>query len=109
MNTRQSRLSRRYHLARLPLAIAMSSAFLAACGGNDGSTAPDSADSADSHESAQAAKASTAGSITLASGIYTVVNAQSGKCVDVAGASTTDGGRLQQAGCNKNAAQSFEL
>lgn len=48
-------------------------------------------------------------SSTLPAGRYVIVNALSGKCVDVAGASTADGGNIQQATCNTNMAQVFDV
>ena len=56
-----------------------------------------------------ASKASGLSSDTLPPGRYVIVNALSGKCVDVAGASRVDGGNIQQATCNSNLAQVFEL
>lgn len=51
----------------------------------------------------------TAGTEMPPPGRYVIVNAASGKCVDVAGASAADGGNIQQATCNGNLAQAFEL
>ncbi|MEW6706461.1 MAG: RICIN domain-containing protein [Pseudomonadota bacterium] len=45
----------------------------------------------------------------LPDGRYTIVNAASGKCVDVAGASMAEGGNIQQANCSGHQAQLFEL
>ncbi len=42
-------------------------------------------------------------------GTYHFVNLNSGKCLDVPGASTADGARLEQFTCNGSAAQSFSL
>jgi ricin-type beta-trefoil lectin protein len=44
-----------------------------------------------------------------ANGSYHFVNRNSGKCLDVAAASTADGARVQQYACNGTAAQSFTL
>jgi hypothetical protein len=44
-----------------------------------------------------------------ADGAYHLVNRNSGKCLDVPGASTADGLRLQQYTCNGTAAQSFRV
>ncbi|MGP9022533.1 RICIN domain-containing protein [Streptomyces sp. BR1] len=44
-----------------------------------------------------------------ASGAYHFVNRHSGKCLDVPGASTADGARIQQYTCNGSAAQSFDV
>ena len=41
--------------------------------------------------------------------VFAIVARHSGKCLDVPGASTTDGTRLQQWSCNNSAAQSFRL
>lgn len=46
---------------------------------------------------------------TLAPGRYVLTNAQSGKCVDVAWASMSDGGNIQQADCSTNLAQVFDV
>ncbi|QYF93857.1 RICIN domain-containing protein [Massilia sp. PAMC28688] len=46
---------------------------------------------------------------SLAPGRYVIVNAQSGKCVDVAWASMADGGNIQQVDCNTNLAQVFDV
>lgn len=45
----------------------------------------------------------------LPPGRYVLVNANSGKCVDVAGASGSDGANIQQADCNTNLAQVFDV
>ena len=42
-------------------------------------------------------------------GAYHLVNRNSGKCLDVPGASTVDGVQLQQYACNGTAAQSFRI
>lgn len=42
-------------------------------------------------------------------GAYHFVNRNSGKCLDVPGASTQDGVRLQQYTCDGSAAQSFQV
>ncbi|NEA33561.1 RICIN domain-containing protein [Streptomyces sp. SID13031] len=44
-----------------------------------------------------------------ADGAYHLVNRNSGKCLDVPGASTADGVQLQQYTCNGTAAQSFRI
>ncbi|WP_188277646.1 RICIN domain-containing protein [Streptomyces sp. CBMA152] len=44
-----------------------------------------------------------------AGGAYHFVNRHSGKCLDVPGASTADGARIQQYTCNGSAAQSFDV
>ncbi|PIB04321.1 RICIN domain-containing protein, partial [Streptomyces sp. HG99] len=44
-----------------------------------------------------------------AGGTYHFVNRHSGKCLDVPGASTADGARMQQYTCNGTTAQSFTL
>ena len=41
--------------------------------------------------------------------LYTLTNANSGKCLDVPGASTADGVQLQQWSCNGTAAQSLDV
>ncbi len=53
--------------------------------------------------------AAATSSDTLPAGRYVIVNALSGKCVDVAGASTANGGNIQQASCNSNLAQVFDV
>ena len=45
----------------------------------------------------------------LPPGRYVFVNANSGKCIDVAGASAADGANIQQASCNTNLAQVFDV
>ncbi|HEY0065587.1 MAG TPA: RICIN domain-containing protein [Telluria sp.] len=45
----------------------------------------------------------------LASGRYTIVSVHSGKCVDVAAASTADGANIQQYQCNGTGAQAFDV
>ena len=45
----------------------------------------------------------------LANGRYTIVSAHSGKCVDVAAASTADGANIQQYQCNGTGAQAFDV
>jgi len=54
-----------------------------------------------------AAKATQPGA--LADGTYTIVSAFSGKCVDIAGASTANGAQVQQYQCNGTGAQTFAL
>ncbi|GAA0585388.1 RICIN domain-containing protein [Streptomyces crystallinus] len=44
-----------------------------------------------------------------AAGTYHFVNRNSGKCLDVPGASTADGARMQQYACNGSTAQSFRV
>jgi hypothetical protein len=40
---------------------------------------------------------------------YVFANVNSGKCIDVAGASTASGGNIQQSTCNGNLAQAFDV
>ncbi|MDP9126440.1 MAG: RICIN domain-containing protein, partial [Pseudomonadota bacterium] len=40
---------------------------------------------------------------------YVFANVNSGKCIDVAGASTASGGNIQQSACNGNLAQAFDV
>ncbi len=54
-----------------------------------------------------AAKATQPGA--LADGTYTIASAFSGKCVDIAGASTANGAQVQQYQCNGTGAQTFAL
>ncbi len=54
-----------------------------------------------------AAKVATPGA--LADGTYTITSAFSGKCVDIASASTADGAQVQQYQCNGTGAQKFAL
>lgn len=51
----------------------------------------------------------TAPAGALANGRYTIVSDYSGKCVDVAAASTADGANVQQYQCNGTAAQQFDV
>jgi len=88
----------------LPLACALMAA-LAACGAGSDEAAPPQANADDSTRE-HAAGVSTS---TLPAGRYVLVNALSGKCVDVAGASVADGGNIQQATCNTNLAQVFDV
>ncbi|SHG47309.1 RICIN domain-containing protein [Massilia sp. CF038] len=46
---------------------------------------------------------------SVANGRYTIVSAHSGKCVDVAAASTADGANIQQYQCNGTGAQAFDV
>ena len=86
----------------LPLAVA-TAGFLAACGSGGGGDAPGAGQAAAQDGGRETAAAvSTA---TLPIGRYVLVNALSGKCVDVAAASTADGAQIQQANCNGNMAQ----
>jgi beta-glucanase (GH16 family) len=87
----------------LPIALA-AVGFIAGCGGAS-STGANSSPTAGA-EREQAASVSTE---TLPPGRYVIVNAASGKCVDVAGASMADGGNIQQATCNTNLAQVFDV
>ena len=54
-----------------------------------------------------AAKATPPGA--LADGTYTIASAFSGKCVDIAAASTANGAQVQQYQCNGTGAQAFAL
>ncbi len=54
-----------------------------------------------------AAKATTPG--TLADGTYTITSAFSGKCVDIAAASTANSAQVQQYQCNGTGAQKFAV
>jgi len=90
----------------LPLAMA-AAGFLAACGSGGGSDAAGAGPAAAQDGGRETAAAvSTA---TLPIGRYVLVNALSGKCVDVAAASTADGAQIQQANCNGNMAQAFDV
>ena len=93
-------------LMLLPMAIA-AAALMAACGaGSDPApTATTESSPADTGRETAAGVATT----TLPVGRYVLVNALSGKCVDVAGASRADGGNIQQATCNTNLAQVFDV
>ncbi len=53
--------------------------------------------------------ASIAGGAKVPMGRYTVVSLNSGKCLDVAAASTADGANVQQYSCNGTGAQAFDL
>ncbi|MBW8760544.1 MAG: RICIN domain-containing protein, partial [Burkholderiales bacterium] len=54
-----------------------------------------------------AAKATPPGA--LADGTYTITSAFSGKCVDIASASTANGAQVQQYQCNGTGAQTFKV
>jgi len=95
---------RQHVLVLLPLAIA-TAAFVTACGSGGDETGSTSSAAKESGREA-AAGISTA---TLPVGRYVIVNALSGKCVDVAAASTADGAVIQQVGCNSNMAQAFDV
>ncbi len=91
----------------IPSAVALA-CVLAACGG--GRSEPAAANA----PVGMTAKATAAGAVVAGAGLipagrYAIVNALSGKCVDVAGAGKVDGGNIQQANCNSNLAQVFEL
>ena len=97
-----------HRLMLLPVTIATAAALMAGCGaGSDAAPATTTTDNspADSGRETAAAVATT----TLPVGRYVLVNALSGKCVDVAGASRADGGNIQQATCNTNLAQVFDV
>lgn len=93
------------HITLTSTSAALAAALLAACG-SDGSSSGTPATEADT---ATPLAVSVASSDTLPAGRYVIVNAASGKCVDVAGASTADGGNIQQANCSTNLAQAFDL
>ena len=100
--TQRSGAAQRFHR---PLGL-ITAACLAACGSGSGDADGTSAATADAGGRETAAAVSTA---SLPVGRYVIVNALSGKCVDVAGASTADGGNIQQANCNSNMAQAFDV
>ena len=79
-----------------------------------GSSSSSSAASSSSSSTSNGSGSSNSGGVaqssdTLPAGLYTIVNAGSGLCVDVAGASNADGGNIQQARCNSSNAQVFEI
>ena len=95
-----------HRISLLPLAIA-AAAVVAACGsGDDGASSANGSAAAQGAGREAAAGMSTA---TLPVGRYVIVNSLSGKCVDVAAASTADGATIQQATCNSNMAQAFDV
>ena len=61
------------------------------------------------YEFYQIMKAAKTGAGGLANGRYSIVSAHSGKCVDVAAASTADGANIQQYVCNGTGAQKFDV
>ena len=95
-----------HRLLLLPIALA-ASYLVAGCGAgmNAAPSAAGESSTTDTGRETAAAVATT----TQPVGRYVIVNALSGKCVDVAGASTADGGNIQQATCNTNLAQVFDV
>ncbi|HEX3141424.1 MAG TPA: RICIN domain-containing protein, partial [Rhizobacter sp.] len=88
----------------LPLAC-LAAVLTVACGaGSDDAKSPEASADADTREHAMAVSADSVPTTR-----YVLVNALSGKCVDVAGASMVDGGNIQQATCNTNLAQVFDV
>ena len=61
------------------------------------------------YEFYQIMKAAKTGHAGVANGRYTIVSTHSGKCVDVAAASVTDGAKIQQYECNGTGAQKFDI
>ncbi len=61
------------------------------------------------YEFYQIMKAAKSAPDGLPNGRYTMVSAHSGKCVDVAAASTADGANVQQYQCNGTGAQKFDV
>lgn len=102
------------HTPSLPpaLAAALCSMLLAACGGQADDPAASATtlaqDTADTNAQISAAAVTQAQTL-IPPGLYTLVNAGSGHCLDVAGASLADGGNIQQARCNLSPAQVFEV
>jgi hypothetical protein len=82
--------------------------LLGACGGGHDAAAPTMAAAEDSVHRMNA-QATAGEGIALAAGRYAVLSAGSGLCVDVAGANMASGAHIQQARCNRNLAQVFEL
>lgn len=76
---------------------AMILALLTGCGG----AADSGGASSDTLTGAQSA--------SITDGTYTIRTAVSGKCLDVAGASTEDGAKVQEWSCNGTGAQRFEV
>jgi len=92
-------------------------AALAGCGGGTEEAAAAAPQDAARTEAApaargvheEAARPNPLAAVLPAAARYVLVNVNSGKCVDVAGASLVDGGNIQQATCNGNLAQAFDV
>jgi len=93
----------------LLLVVFATAGLITGCGGaGNGSSATASTSTASTTDSERETAAGMS-TDTLPTGRYVLVNALSGKCVDVAGASMADGGNIQQATCNTNLAQVFDV
>jgi chitosanase len=83
---------------------------LAGCGGSGPDTASADSTSADAGDaSAQAMSGSRNAQAAVAAGTYSLQVVSSGLCLSIAGASTANGAKTQQATCADNAAQHFTL
>ena len=91
-------------------------AALGGCGGGGPTDATPASQPSDAGRSAttlavkSAAVQSNPSAAVLPTAVrYVFANVNSGKCIDVAGASTASGGNIQQSSCNGNLAQAFDV
>jgi hypothetical protein len=104
-------------LTRIGVLLMTTLAWLAGCGGaTDGGGIPmhEPPAQASTDATAQAARADAEAANPFSAVLpsaprYVLANVNSGLCMDVAGASTADGGNIQQANCNGGLAQAFDL
>ncbi|HEX5685820.1 MAG TPA: RICIN domain-containing protein [Ideonella sp.] len=104
-------------LSLLAVLTAAACGVVAGCGGGEANASeqPETATqaatvAAGTAAAEQADEAAEASSAVLPGATrYVLVNANSGKCIDVAGASQTDGANIQQYSCNGTLAQAFDI
>jgi hypothetical protein len=101
-------------LSLLAVMAATASGMVAGCGGGDVGSATAEAQAAKQTAAAAHAEEAEGPSEVLSAVLpgatrYVLVNANSGKCVDVAGASQADGANIQQYTCNGTLAQVFDI
>lgn len=94
--------------AALPL-LSVMLCSLWACGGGQGTDGAADTGKTAAVDSPGATRTKAAAPVLTPSRRYILVNALSGKCVDVAGANKADGGNIQQTACNNNLAQAFDF
>ena len=90
-------------------------AALGGCGGGEQANAVPESQASDTGRSATpqanspAVQSNPLAAVLPSAVRYVFANVNSGKCIDVAGASTASGGNIQQSACNGNLAQAFDI